>query len=131
VIDAGEAAAEDCGVEDSSFEVLSVAFHFVVRAVVGVRLLHGWLPCGSRVGQHPLPTTEALRDLAWRPAFSSHLRPTSGLIAAMLLYNIGVVAVLPHARLGLGLSGIALWPAVVLHILLAIWCVVCLRKRPT
>lgn len=36
MIAASEAAAEDLGVEDSSFEVFFVAFNFVVRAVVGV-----------------------------------------------------------------------------------------------
>jgi hypothetical protein len=36
VIDTGEAAAGDFGVEDSSFEALFAAFNFVARAGVGV-----------------------------------------------------------------------------------------------
>jgi hypothetical protein len=53
-----------------------------------------------------------------------------GLIAAMLLYNVGVVAILVLAQANLGLFGIALWPVVLAHIGLAAWCVACLSTRP-
>lgn len=52
----------------------------------------------------------------------------NGLIAAMLLYDLGVVEVLAAARFGSGLSGVAFWPAVVLHTGMAVWCVACLRS---
>jgi len=57
-------------------------------------------------------------------------RAAAGLIAALLLYNAAALAVLVHAGLGLGLSGIGLWPAVLLHAALAIWCVACIRLKP-
>lgn len=52
------------------------------------------------------------------------------LVAAMLLYNIAVVVLLTHAALGLGLSGIGLWPAVALHTGLAVWCAAATRPAP-
>jgi hypothetical protein len=47
------------------------------------------------------------------------------LLAAM--YNTVVVAVLAHAALGLGATGVLLWPAVGLHTALAAWCIACPR----
>jgi hypothetical protein len=50
-----------------------------------------------------------------------------GIIVAMLLYDVGATALLVYSRFGLGLTGIALWPAIVLHAVLALWCIVSLR----
>jgi hypothetical protein len=56
-------------------------------------------------------------------------RAARGLVAAMLLYDVSVVAVLVFASLGFGLHGMALWPAVVLHAAMTVWCVACLRRK--
>lgn len=53
----------------------------------------------------------------------------TGLVAAMLLYNATVAALLAYAGTSLGLFGVALWPAVVLHAGLAVWCIACLRRH--
>jgi len=52
-----------------------------------------------------------------------------GLVTAMLLYNVLTVGVLSYAGIGQGLRGVALWPGVLLHAGMAVWCVSCLRRR--
>ena len=45
-----------------------------------------------------------------------------GLVVAMLVYNIGAVVVLGATGVQLPTAGIALWPAVILHAVMAVWC---------
>jgi hypothetical protein len=56
-------------------------------------------------------------------------RAARGLIAAMLLYNAAVAAILVLVWTNQGLSGVALWPVVLAHAVLAVWCVVALSAR--
>lgn len=56
-------------------------------------------------------------------------RTVRGLVAAMLVYNLGAAAVLMHARLGFGLNGMGLWPVVLMHIALSVWGVMCLQGK--
>jgi hypothetical protein len=64
----------------------------------------------------------------WLARGDTQSRPARGLVAAMLLYNIATVAVLAFAGVDLGLHGMLLWPAVVLHAVMAAWCAGCLRR---
>ena len=52
-----------------------------------------------------------------------------GLVVAILLYDTTAVVVLAYAGLGLSLNGLGLWPAVVLHAAMAVWCITCLRMK--
>ena len=55
----------------------------------------------------------------------------SGVVTALTLYNLGAVGVLGAAGLGSPPVGVALWPAVVLHALLTIWCLASLLRKPS
>jgi len=52
-----------------------------------------------------------------------------GLLWALLLYNVGAFAVLAFSGSMLRTAGVALWPAVGLHAVMAIWCVMNLRLQ--
>lgn len=52
----------------------------------------------------------------------------SGLLTSVLIYDVAAAAILAYAGLFVSLVGTALWPAVVLHTVLAVWCVMCLPK---
>jgi hypothetical protein len=59
----------------------------------------------------------------WRARCAAQNRAASGLVVEMLFYNLAAVTVLASFGLGTTSVGIALWPAVGLHSLMAIWCV--------
>ena len=73
----------------------------------------------------------ALGVACWLARDDTQSRAARGLVVAMLIYNIAATAVLAFAGIGLELHGVALWPAVVLHAVMAIWCIVCLRRSPS
>jgi hypothetical protein len=67
----------------------------------------------------------------WLANDDSESVASRGLIMAMLLYDVAFVAILLSARLGARLSGIGLWPVVLLHSGLGISSLLCLRKGTT
>lgn len=71
----------------------------------------------------------SLGAACWLARHDDQSRAPSGLVAAMLLYNAGVVALLAHAGLYLGLFAVGLWPAILLHGAMAMWCLASLRSR--
>ena len=70
----------------------------------------------------------ALGVACWLARDDTQSRAARGLIAAMSLYNVAAVVVLAFAGIGFGLHGVALWPAVVLHAMMTVWCFEWLRR---
>jgi hypothetical protein len=65
-------------------------------------------------------TSALARDDATTPA-------QRGVVVGILTYDVLVALLLAYAGLAGQMAGQALWPAVVLHTVLTIWCILCLR----
>ena len=66
----------------------------------------------------------------WLARLDAETRAANGLITAMVLYNVGAAVLLAYAGIGLRLSGLCLWPAVMLHVIMTAWCLVRLLRKP-
>ena len=77
----------------------------------------------ARVGGMGLLT---LGVACWLARDDARSRAAKGLVAAMVLYNLGVALILGAAGIRAHLIGLALWPAVTLHAVMAVWCIVSL-----
>jgi hypothetical protein len=94
-----------------------------------VELLLGMAPgtaAGITVSRVTGVAMLALGVACWLARQDAASRAARGLVAAMLLYNAAVVAILFLAWTDQGLSGVGLWPVVLSHAALAVWCVVAL-----
>jgi hypothetical protein len=72
----------------------------------------------------------AIGIACWLAREDSASRAARALVVATAFYDLAFVALLVAARFVGGLSGIALWPTVVLHLGLAVACLYFLRKSP-
>ncbi|MFI5455882.1 MAG: hypothetical protein ACHRXM_10565 [Isosphaerales bacterium] len=111
-------------VEAGTGVALAIAPSPVVLVLLGSPLEK---PAGLVIGRILGAALFSLGTACWLARDEAKARTATGLIAAMLLYNIAAVSLLGYARLGLGMSGAGLWPGVILHLALAVWCVACLR----
>ena len=65
----------------------------------------------------------------WLARNDAQGRAARGLVSAILLYNVAAVALLVYAGMVARLPGVGLWPTVVLHVAMAVWCTACLGKK--
>ena len=65
----------------------------------------------------------ALGIACWLARGDAHSRAARGLVPAMVLYNFGVAVILGAAGIRSQTVGIALWPAVMLHAMMTVWCI--------
>ena len=65
----------------------------------------------------------------WLARGDTQGRAARGLVAAVVIYNLGAVLILGAAGLRSQSVGIALWPAVILHAVMTAWCIASLLPR--
>jgi len=71
----------------------------------------------------------ALGIANWIAHYDCQSRASRGLVMAMLVYNFGTVLILGATGIQSQVTGIILWPAVSIHMLMAGWCIVNLLKK--
>jgi hypothetical protein len=86
-------------------------------------------PTGLIVGRVAGVALLALVIACWVARHDAHSLVAKGLVAGALFYNLGVVSLLLYADTSLGLTGKWLWPAILVHAALAVWCVVGLVSK--
>ncbi len=98
-------------------EVLALLFGPATAAPLG--------PGGARVAGVVLL---ALGVACWLSRDRAQTPAGNRMVATMLAYNVAVAAVLAAAGIRYAPVGIALWPAVIAHCALAVWCASSLRR---
>ena len=98
----------------------------VVKLLLGVPLD---APAAVALGRLTGGALFALGIACWFACGDAKSRAARGIVSAMLFYNLAAVAVFLWAGLGLKLAGVALWPAILLHAAMAVWCFGCLRCK--
>ena len=96
----------------------------VVRLLLGSELLGAGIPLGRLAGVALLTIGIA----CWLGSSDTQSCAGRGIVGAMALYNAGAGLILGAAGLRSQTVGIALWPAVILHAVMTIWCIASLRR---
>lgn len=92
-----------------------------IMVLLGVDLVE---PAGIMISRLAGVALLSLAIIYW---FYRKVPDALAIIRAMLFYNVFASALLVYASL-IGFSGLGLWPAVLLHIGLALWCILLLKK---
>jgi hypothetical protein len=83
--------------------------------------------CSARIAGAALL---AIGVACWIGRFDTHGSGQLGLLIGVLIYDVAAAVILAYTALFVNLVGIALWPAVMLHAALAVWCAACLWVKP-
>jgi len=104
-----------------------------VPAAAAVLLLRSPLESSAAItlGRLAAAALLALGVACWLASTDVGSRAARGVVMAMTVYNLGAVVVLGLVGIQSPPVGVALWPAVVLHVIMTSWCVKALRKKPT
>lgn len=106
--------------------VLEAATGFVLLVVptVGISLLLGvpLAPAGLVAARIAGAALVALAIACWQARNGERGSPSTGVVEAMLFYNFAATIVLVYAGTRLDLHSALLWPAIVLHFCLGVWC---------
>jgi hypothetical protein len=105
--------------------VLIVVPAFVVRLLLGAEISGAAFPLGRVAGVALL----ALGVACWLASYDVHSCAARGVSSGMVIYNLGVVIVLGASGLQSPPGGVLLWPVVILHAAMAVWCVASLLAR--
>jgi len=73
----------------------------------------------------------AIGVICYQTRNDKHSPAQTGVVTGALVYNVAIAALLVYSGTVLAMAGIALWPVVVLHTALALWCLSCLRGAPS
>jgi ABC-type spermidine/putrescine transport system permease subunit II len=79
-------------------------------------------PLAMLVGRVAGAALIAVGVACWHAAEDAESRAAIGLVLALLIYDVIVLALFAYAHFVLVLSGIGLWVALVGHLVLALWC---------
>ena len=80
-------------------------------------------PAGLVVARIAGAALVALAVACWQARNGERGSPASGIVEAILFYNFAAALVLVYAGVRLDLHSALLWPAIVLHLGLGVWCV--------
>jgi hypothetical protein len=96
---------------------------FVVKLLLAAEISGAGIPLGRVAGVALL----ALGIACWLARADTQGCAAKGLVAAMSVYNFGVALILGAAGISSQTVGIALWPAVILHVMMGVWCAMNLK----
>lgn len=100
-------------------------------ALLATLLLGGGLdtPAALNVARVAGVALLAIGVACWLARNDSASRAARGLVSGLLLYNLGAGALFAQAGMALQPAGMGVWGVVVIHAVMAAWCISCLKHR--